>query len=83
MLVSAISNMDPLYVYISLLLSLPSTIQSLVLINIKDWIRKWQLTPVFLSGKSHGRRSLVGYRSWGCKESDTTEQLHFHFQRLG
>ena len=24
-------------------------------------------------------RSLVGYSSWGCEESDTTEQLHFHF----
>ena len=25
------------------------------------WNRKWQLTPVFLSEKSHGQRSLVGY----------------------
>ena len=25
------------------------------------WRRKWQLTPVFLSGKSHGQRSLEGY----------------------
>ena len=41
--------------------------------------RKWQPTPVFLPGKSHGLRSLVGYSPWGCKESDTTEQLHFHF----
>ena len=24
---------------------------------------------------SHGQRSLVGYSPWGCKESDTTEQL--------
>ena len=31
-----------------------------------------------LPGKSHGRRSLVGYSPWGCKESETTEQLHFH-----
>ena len=22
-------------------------------------------------GKSHGQRSLVGYRPWGCKESNT------------
>ena len=28
-------------------------------------------------GKSHGRRSLVGYSPWGHKESDTTERLHF------
>ena len=41
------------------------------------WRRKWQPTPVFLPGKSHGRRNLVGYSPWGRKESDTTEQLHF------
>ena len=29
--------------------------------------------------KSHGWRSLIGYSPWGHKESDTTEQLHFHF----
>ena len=23
-------------------------------------------------GKSHGQRSLLGYSSWGCKESDMT-----------
>ena len=36
-------------------------------------------TPVFLPGKSHGSRSLVGYHPWGRKESDMTEQPHFHF----
>ena len=39
---------------------------------------KWQPTPVLLPGKSHGGRSMVGYSPWGRKESDTTEQLHFH-----
>jgi len=34
-------------------------------------------TPVFLPGKSHGRRSLVGCSAWGCRESDMTERLHF------
>ena len=29
--------------------------------------------PVFLPGKSHGQRRLVGFSPWGCKESDTTE----------
>ena len=29
-------------------------------------------SPVFLPGKSHGQRNLVGYRPWGHKESDTT-----------
>ena len=47
------------------------------------WRRKWQPTPVPSPGKSHGRRSLVASRSpWGCKELDTTEQLHFHFQYI-
>ena len=36
-------------------------------------------TPVFLPGKSHGWRSLVGCSPWGCEESDTTQRLHFHF----
>ena len=39
------------------------------------WRRKWQPTPVFLPGKSHGW-SLVGYSPWGRKESDMTERLH-------
>ena len=55
------------------------------------WRRKWQPTPVFLPGEFDGQRSLVGYSPWdgerslvgyspwGHKESDTTEQLHFHF----
>ena len=25
------------------------------------WSRAWQPTPAFLSGESHGQRSLVGY----------------------
>ena len=32
-------------------------------------------TPVFLPGKSHGQRSLVGYSPCSRKELDTTEQL--------
>ena len=43
------------------------------------WRRQWHRTPVLLPGKSHGWRSLVGCSPWGRKESDTTEQLHFHF----
>ena len=31
-----------------------------------------------LAGKSRGQRSLVGYSPWGCDQSDTSEQLHFH-----
>ena len=38
------------------------------------WRRKWQPIPVFLHGKSHGQRSLVGYSPKGREESDTTER---------
>ena len=41
------------------------------------WRKKWQNTPVCMPGKSDGPRSLVGYSPWGCKETVTTEQLHF------
>ena len=34
--------------------------------------RKWQPTPVFLPGESHGQMSLAGYSPWGGKESDMT-----------
>ena len=38
---------------------------------------------IFLPGKSHKERSLVDYSPWGCKESDTNEQLtlslHFYY----
>ena len=37
-----------------------------------------QPSPVFLPGKSHGQRSLAGYRPWGHKESIMTEQLSMH-----
>ena len=34
------------------------------------------VTPVFLPGKFHGQRELVGYGPWGCNELDMTEQLN-------
>ena len=42
------------------------------------WSRKWQQISVFLPGRFHGQRSLVGYSAWGCKELDVTEQQHTH-----
>ena len=57
------------FVYMSIWLTLKSI----------NWRRWWHPTPVLLPGKSHGRRSLVSCSPWGCEESDTTEQLHFHF----
>ena len=46
------------------------------------WRRKWQSIPVLVPGKSHGCKRVVGYSPWGLKESDTTEQLHFHFNHI-
>ena len=40
------------------------------------WRRKRQLAPVFLPGKFHGQRSLVGYSPWGGKALDTAEHVH-------
>ena len=37
------------------------------------WNRKWQPTPVFLLGESHGQMSLVDYSPWGCKELVTPQ----------
>ena len=34
---------------------------------------------VFLPGKSHGQRSLVGYIPWDLKESDKTQQLNKNY----
>ena len=39
------------------------------------WRRERLPTPVFWPGEVHGQRSLAGCTLWGCKESDTTEQL--------
>ena len=36
------------------------------------WRRKWQPTPVFLPGESHGQRSLADYSPWGHKKINTT-----------
>ena len=41
------------------------------------WKWTWQPTPVFLPGKAHRQRSLVGYSPWGLKESET-KQLSVH-----
>ena len=38
-----------------------------------SWRKAWQPTPVFLPGKSHGQRSLIGYSPQGCKKSEMTE----------
>ena len=42
------------------------------------WRRKWQPIRVFLPGKSHGERSLVGQSPQGRKELDEAECVHVH-----
>ena len=44
--------------------------------------RKWQHTPAFLPGESHGQRRLVGYRPWCHKDSYMTEQLILLLKKL-
>ena len=57
----------------------PCAMQGTQETSVDPWVgkiprrRKWQPTPVFLPGRSHGQRSLPGYSPWGHKESDTTE----------
>ena len=47
------------------------------------WRRRWPPTPVFLPGKSHGQRNLVGYSPWGYKELDKTGQLKHSCRHYG
>ena len=70
-----------IYVAAQMVKSLPASFSPLV--GKIPWGRKWQPTPMFLSGKSHGWRNLAGYSPWGCKESDITEQLtHMHIKGM-
>ena len=55
----------------------------LILVNSQGvgkihWRKKWQPTPVFLPGKSHGQKSLADYIPWGLSQSDMTEELIIH-----
>ena len=44
------------------------------------WRRAWQPTPVFLSGESHGQRSLEGHGAEGREELDMSEYYILHLQ---
>ena len=47
------------------------------------WRRKWQPTPVFLPGKSHGQKSLAGCSPWCHKRVSwlsTHAHIHTHLQ---
>ena len=47
------------------------------------WKREWQPTPVFLPGKSHGQRSLMGYSPWGRKRLGNSWVTNIHIDCLG
>ena len=48
--------------------NLPASAGDTGLIPKIPWKRAQQPTPVFLPGKSHGQRSLLGYSPQGCKK---------------
>ena len=50
-----LSQLGSLILYYWLLYNVP----------MEEWRGKWQPTPVFLPGESHGWRSLVGCSPWG------------------
>ena len=52
-------------------------------ISEMDLRRKWQPNPVFLLGKHHGQRSLVGYSPWGHNQLDMIEHAHTHTEING
>ena len=54
-------------------------VTSLSIFTFMHWRRKWQPSPVFLPGESHGWRSLISCSPWDREESDMTEQFHFQF----
>ena len=47
-----------------------------------SWRRKWQPTPVFLTGEFHGWRSLVGYSPWDCTSRTWLSDFYFHLVSL-
>ena len=48
---------------------------SLSLSTFMHWRRKWQPTPVFLPGESHGWRSLVGCSPWVTQSRTRLKRL--------
>ena len=48
-------------------------VTSLSLFTFMHWRKKWQPTPVFLSGEFQEWGSLAGCHLWGRTESDMTE----------
>ena len=47
------------------------------------WRKKWQPTPVFLPGESHGHRSLTGYSPWGRRVRRDYRDLAYTYTLIG
>ena len=47
--------------------------------SLPSWRRKWQPTPVFLPGESHGQRSFVGYSPPVAKSRTQLSDFTFTF----
>ena len=47
------------------------------------WSRKWQLTPAFLPGESHGQKRLVGYSPYITQSQTQLKRLSTHKHILG
>ena len=67
-ILSCITKMDPALVVQSVK-SLPAMQETQFNPWVREipWRRKWQPTPVFWPGESHGQRSLAGYSPCSCK----------------
>ena len=46
------------------------------------WRKKWQPTPEFLSGESHGLRSLAGYSPQGCRVGHNWAHMYTYFLHI-
>ena len=77
----AMTNLDSILKSRDITLSTKDRLVKSMIFPVVMYVRRrqWHPNPVFLPGKSHGQRSLVGFSPWGRYESDTTERLHFHF----
>ena len=63
-----------IYIYLgflggSVVKSLPAKAGFYPWVGKISWRRKWQPTPVFFPGKSHGQRRLAGHSPEGCKRA--------------
>jgi len=63
---------NPLASQVALSMQKMTETQVRCLVGKIPWSRKQQPALVILSGKFHEQRSMVGYSSWGHKESNMT-----------